>query len=141
MQLGTPQGGTAPKNIVQLPGMYNDAMQMLLDAHEYFFLFAKHDQTKMQNELRPIYTCEMSRITLRLSSVMAWLMVRRAVSSGRISEEEAAEKYTLGFRETCLINLGNMEPILPAPMCKLMADSLELYQRVLRLDELNRVAH
>jgi regulator of CtrA degradation len=76
----------------------------------------------------------MSRITLRLSSIMAWLMVQRAVFTGKIMAEDAASQYGLDFKEVCLVDNRMLHGVLPSYVCYLLDRSLELYERVYRLD-------
>ena len=133
----TEQLQTTPQtpNVVFMPGVFNETMQLLNEAHEYFYLFGKDDQERIDEHLKTLYSCEMSRITLRLSSVMAWLMVQRAVFSGKIDAREAAARYGLDFKEICRVDNRALHGVLPSYVCLLLDRSLELYERVLRLDD------
>ena len=122
------------KNVLFMPGLFNEAMQLLTDAHEYFAQFGEDDQLRLEAGLRSIYSCEMSRITLRLSSIMAWIMAQRAVFSGKIHLEDAVRHYGLDFREACLVDNRVLHGVLPSYVCYLLDRSLELYERVCRLD-------
>lgn len=121
-------------NVLFMPGVFNETMQLLADAHEYFCLFGDDDQKRIDTSLKTLYSCEMSRITLRLSSIMTWIMVQRAVFSGKIVAEEAAERYGLDFQEVCMVDNRMLHGVLPSYVCYLLDRSLELYERVLRLD-------
>ena len=121
-------------NVLFRPGVYNETMQLLTDAHEYFNLFGEDDQKRISPDLKSLYSCEMSRITLRLSSIMAWIMVQRAVFSGKIVPEDAAARYGLDFKDACLVDNRMLHGILPSYVCYLLDRSLELYERVYRLD-------
>src|SRR6185312_192012 len=121
-------------NVFLMPGIFNETMQLLTDAHEYFNVFGDDDQQRIESELKTLYSCEMSRITLRLSSIMAWLMVQRAVFTGKIRLEEAVERYGLDFKEVCTVDNRMLHGILPSYVCYLLDRSLELYERVMRLD-------
>jgi hypothetical protein len=123
------------RNVLFMPTVFNEAMQLLNDAHEYFFLFGDDDQSRIDAELRTLYTCEMSRITLRLSSIMSWTMVQRAVFTGKIEADEAAHRYGLDFQHICRVDNRVLHGVLPSYVCYLLDRSLELYERVLRLDE------
>jgi regulator of CtrA degradation len=125
-------GGTA--HIVFMPTVFNEAMQLLGDAHEYFGMFGKDDQERISPDLKTLYSCEMSRITLRLSSIMAWLMVQRSVLTGKIELEEAATRYGLDFKDICLVDNRMLHGVLPSYVCFLLDRTLELYERVQRLD-------
>jgi regulator of CtrA degradation len=134
MQIQTHTTGTAP-NVLFMPGLFNETMQLLKDAHEYFYLFGEDDQARINADLKTLYSCEMSRITLRLSSIMAWIMVQRAVFSGKIASEEAASRYGLDFRDICMVDNRMLRGVLPSYVCFLLDRSFELYERVMRLDE------
>ena len=125
---------TNAPNVLFMPGVYNETMQLLTDAHEYFHLFGDDDQQRISPELKTLYSCEMSRITLRLSSIMAWIMVQRAVFTGKIPTEEAASRYGLDFKDVCLVDNRMLHGVLPSYVCYLLDRSLELYERVYRLD-------
>lgn len=133
MQL-TPSKANIP-NVVFMPGLFNETMQLLKDAHEYFYLFGEDDQARINTELKPLYSCEMSRITLRLSSIMAWLMAQRAVISGKITRDSAAQHYALDFQDICAVDNRALHGVLPSYVCFLLDRTLELYERVMRLDE------
>jgi regulator of CtrA degradation len=138
----TPTGAaTQPQNVLFLPGIFNEAMQLLTEAHEYFYLFGEDDQSRINAELKTLYSCEMSRITLRLSSIMAWIMVQRAVFTGKIKAEEAARQYGLDFKDICLVDNRMLHGVLPSYVCFLLDRSLELYERVHRLDEQIKRVH
>ena len=132
--------GNAP-NVVFMPSIFNETMQLLTDAHEYFYLFGDDDQTRISADLKTLYSCEMSRITLRLSSIMAWIMVQRAVFSHKIEAEEAASRYGLDFKEVCMVDNRMLHGVLPSYVCYLLDRSLELYERVHRLDRQIRQVH
>lgn len=77
------------------------------------------------------------RITTRLGEIVAWIMARRAVHAGELSEIEArSEKYRLGSIETCLAD-DDAAYDLASPRLRRLSDrSLSLYRRVARLDSL-----
>ncbi len=128
-------------NVLFMPGVFNETMQLLTDAHEYFYLFGEDDQSRIDENLKTLYSCEMSRITLRLSSIMAWIMVQRAVFSGKILPEEAATRYGLDFQDVCMVDNRMLHGVLPSYVCYLLDRTLELYERVLRLDrQIDRIA-
>lgn len=123
-----------PQNIFFMPGVFKEAMTLLTDAREYFTVFGQEDQQRLQDQIRPVYLTEMSRITLRLSSVIAWIMAQRAVVAGQMQAEEACIHYALDFQDVCLIHDPAHKNTLPSYMCYLLDRTLELYQRVQRLD-------
>jgi regulator of CtrA degradation len=127
--------------VLFLPNVFEETMQLLNDAHEYFYLFGEDDQQRIANDLRTLYSCEMSRITLRLSSIMAWIMVQRAVFTGKIDATSAASSHGLDFQDACLVDNRMLHGVLPSYVCYLLDRSLELYERVQRLDEQQKQLH
>lgn len=122
--------------VVFLSLMFDETMQMLQDAHDYFSVYGPREQGNASPLERLVYSAEMSRITLRLSSVMAWLMGRRAEIAGQITREEALAQFRLSFNEICLKQLSEMHHVLPSYMCELLTRSFSLYRRAARLDDM-----
>ncbi len=121
------------QNVLFMPSVYNDAMTLLHEAQDYFTQFGTEDQHSMDRQMRSLYTGEMSRITLRLSCIMSWLLAQRSVVAGEIDKEQSAH-YGLEFKNICQINNEVLHGILPSYVCYLLDSTLELYERVLRLD-------
>lgn len=118
-----------------MPGLFNETITLLTEARDYFQSYGDLDQAEANEQIRAIYTSEMSRITLRLSTIMAWTMAQRAVISGKISQSEAAIHYPLGFQDVCRVDSSVLNDVLPNFVCELLSRSHELYERVARLDE------
>lgn len=116
--------------------MFSETMNLLEEAHAYFSLYGLRSLAGASPIEKMVYSAEMSRITLRLSSVMAWLLARRAECAGEISRVEAAEQFRLAFHDVCLEELPEMQCVLPQAMCSMIDRSLRLYRRAAHLDEL-----
>src|ERR1700758_3956017 len=82
---------------------YDEALDLIVEARNYMV------------HLRPVsrrlpgageslrLSCEALRVTSRLTQVMAWLMLQRAVQDGEISAYEAcAEENRLSGQSVCL---------------------------------------
>jgi len=121
------------QNILFMPSVYNDAMTLLCEAQEYFSEFGAEDQKKLDISTKSIYACEMSRITLRLSCVMSWILAQRGVVAGQIAIEESAH-YGLEFQNICRVDNKVLHGVLPPYVCYLLDSTFELYERVLRLN-------
>ncbi len=118
-----------------MPGVFNETMNLLTEARDYFAQYGDDDQSQINEYLRTIYASEMSRITLRLSTIMAWTMAQRAVLAGKLSQEEAATHHALSYSDVCLVDSSVLHGVLPSYVCHLLDRSHELYERVARLDE------
>ncbi len=125
----------ASPQIFFMPGVFNETMMLLTEARDYFAEYGDQDQMQVDEYTRSIYASEMSRITLRLSTIMAWTMVQRAVLAGKISQEEAAVHHGLAYQDVCRVDSSVLHGVLPDFVCHLLDRSHELYERVARLDE------
>lgn len=119
-----------------LPGVFNETLALLFDAHHYFQSRGSEEQATLTPRERPVYASEMTRVTMRLTSVMAWIMVRRAINAGRIEQEQAAQDYRLDGSEICLESATEALADMPYYLNYLSDRSRELYERVWRLDQL-----
>jgi len=90
----------------------------------------------VDREDRSDYANEMTRITMRLTSVMAWIMVRRAIHAGRIDEAKASTDYRLEAVDVCREHKPEVLSQMPGYMNHLSEKSLALFERVHRLDDL-----
>lgn len=118
------------------PGVFNETLALLFEAHTYFQERGIEEQAAMSPRHRMIYANEMTRVTMRLTSIMAWLMVRKAVFFGRMTEEEAESNYRLEARDECLeYDIGILD-VLPYYIGYLSERSHTLYERVTRLEEM-----
>ncbi len=121
-------------NCIFYPGVFNETLGLLFEAHNYFQEHSADEQTQLPPSSRLLYASEMTRVTMRLTSIMAWLMVRKAVLAGRISEEEAMEQYRLEAKDECLLyDLDGLEQ-LPYFIGYLAERSYSLFERVSRLE-------
>lgn len=136
------QQNTSDKNqLLFLPGVFNETLSLLFDAHHYFNTRGMEDQAVIEPSKRLFYASEMSRVTLRLTSVMAWIMVRRAVNAGRIDADKAEQDYRLGGGESCTVTHPEMMPAMPTYLNYLSERSLSLYERIQRLDNATYSIH
>lgn len=126
---------SAPETqLLFLPGVFNETLSLLFDAHHYFQSRGSEEQATIDPALRLDYSQEMTRVTMRLTSVMAWLMVRRAVYAGRIEEEKASDSYRLDGAEVCLENQTEILANMPYYLRHLSERSHNVYTRIHRLD-------
>ena len=114
-----------------LPNVFNETLALLFDAHHYFQTGRAPVAEAGSNAF---YASEMTRITMRLTSVMAWIMVRRAIHAGRLDEQKASRDYRLDGKELCRMQDAGVLTKLPNHMIYLSERSLSLYERVARLD-------
>lgn len=82
-----------------------------------------------------LYTTESMRLTTRLLDLASWLLIRRALKDGEITEAEAQQKRT----RVKLQSLGRPSHIrgfsdLPEGLQKLIEESFALHDRIVQLD-------
>jgi regulator of CtrA degradation len=123
---------------------YDEALDLIVETRNYMV-----HQRPVSRRLRGSgeslrLSCEALRVTSRLTQVMAWLMLQRAVQDGEISAHEAcAEENRLSGQSVCLDETSGEDNEIPAGLRSLLSRSLRLYQRISRLEEMvvSRVLH
>jgi regulator of CtrA degradation len=112
--------------------LYVEAMLLADEARGYFDAAGRADRDVLPPVLRVGFSCESLRVTTRLMHVIAWLLARRALASGEITEEQASAP------ERRLGHVPESDPdaveALPRPAQQIIVATEDLYARVLRLD-------
>lgn len=88
-----------------------------------------------------LYATESMRLTTRLLDLASWLLIRRALKEGEITDEEAAKKR----ERVKLQSLGRPQHIkgfdnLPSGLQALIGDSFALHDRIVQLDRAMTIA-
>ncbi len=113
-------------------GLYVEAMVLADEVRAYFDEQGRGDREGMSPLERVSLSCESIKVTTRLMHIIAWLLTRRAVQAGEISQEESINP------DRRLGEAADSEAIaldrLPIRARSLISASLDLYQRVARLD-------
>ncbi len=123
---------------------YDETLDLIVEARNYMVYMRPQNRSTgvPGQDLRA--SCEALRVTSRLTQVMAWLMLQRAVCDGEISASEACEEGNrLSGHSVCLDSAAANDDGLPPGLRSLLRRSLELYQRISRLEEMviSRVLH
>ncbi len=114
---------------------YDEALALVEEARNYVAYVEPRDRKQLGLEARLQVSCESFRITSRLTQVMAWLMLQRAVEAGEISQAMAVTPDNrLSAQDICLIERVRFLDELPKSLRSLMTRSLNLYLRVSRLE-------
>ena len=126
---------TATDSIAFLNGTYEEAMKLAAEAREYLAFQEPKDRVQLPPRARMVVSCESMRVTARLTQVIAWLLVQKAVQAGEMTREQASHSDNrLGGHAVCDLDGPVDEQPLPPRLSELMQQSLGLYQRVARLD-------
>jgi regulator of CtrA degradation len=135
---GTSQRDSA-SNIVETGALimrtYDEALALTREVRDYIATEAPADKAALDHDTQLVASCEEMRVTARMTQVMAWLMLQRAVNDGEIDREQAAQPDNrLGGQETCLAEPAVDPAYLPDRLADLMVRSHSLYERIQRLD-------
>ncbi len=125
----------ATQTVAYFDSTFGEALALTREARDYLAYQEKADLSELSPVGRMAASCESMRMTARMTQVIAWLLVQKAVHAGELTHEEAAEpKYRLAGQEIC----DDVEPLaaepLPERLAELLARSHQMYQRVARLD-------
>lgn len=116
---------------------WDETMALLLESRAYLM-----DGMRKDCRYDPVacglrMSGEMTRVTARLTQIMAWLLIQRAVHAGEVTPEEALrEEHRLGGHAVCLDDSFEGHRRIPPTLNRLMKRSRRLYVRVARLDDL-----
>jgi len=121
----------------QFKAVFREGMALVEAAAAYL----DGDGRKEARKLRPphslAYATESMRLTTRLMQLASWLLIRRAVSEGELTPEQAMEEQ----RKIKLPVTGADQPSrdlasLPERLRDLIEQSTKLQERVVRLDQM-----
>lgn len=114
---------------------YTQGMQLVEETSAYLDGPGREVARNLPRDVSLVYASESMRLTTRLMQVAAWLLVRKAVAEGEMSEEEAhSERYRLSTKEIARSTQIVGSTSLPTRMQDLIDQSQRLYERVTRLD-------
>jgi regulator of CtrA degradation len=125
----------AVQTVTYFDSTFDEALALTREARDYLAYQEKADLSKLSPVGRMAASCESMRMTARMTQVVAWLLVQKAVHAGDLTRDEAAQpKYRLGGHEIC----DDIEPLavepLPDRLTELLTRSHQMYRRVARLD-------
>lgn len=118
---------------------YGDAVDLLVEARNYVAFRKSSDSRDLDMEARLLVSQETLRITSRLTQVMAWLLSQRAVQHGEMTPEEAlSDAFAISGESVCADDRWTRDERLPEAVRSLLERSLNLYNRVRRLEDMQR---
>jgi regulator of CtrA degradation len=116
---------------------YDEAMDLMVEARNYLSYAERRERERASLMIGLRMSCEALRVTSRLTQVMAWLMMQRAVHEGEVSAEQAlGEEHRLSGGDVCLDETFAQDEELPNGLRSLMDRSHRLYVRIARLEEM-----
>jgi regulator of CtrA degradation len=128
----------------QFRNVFREGMALVEAAATYLDGEGRKEARKLRPPHSLAYATESMRLTTRLMQLASWLLIRRAVSEGELTPEQAVEEQ----RKIKLPVKGSEQPskemsALPPRLKELIEQSIKLQERVTRLDEMlgfNRVS-
>jgi regulator of CtrA degradation len=125
----------AAQSVAFFDNTFEEALELTREARDYIAYQERADLAKMSPVGRLVASSESMRMTARLTQVVAWLLVQKAVCIGEMTRDEAGDpKYRLGGQEVCTESEPPSREPMPERLVDLLERSYQLYQRVSRLD-------
>jgi regulator of CtrA degradation len=117
--------------------VFREGMALVEAAATYLDGDGRKEARKLKPPHSLAYATESMRLTTRLMQLASWLLIRRAVSEGELTPEQAVEEQ----RKIKLPVIGSEQPSrelghLPARLRELVEQSVKLQERVIRLDQM-----
>ena len=117
--------------------LFRDGMALVEETASYLDGTGRSESKKLERSAALVYATESMRLTTRLMQLASWLLIRRAVSEGELTPEQAIEEQ----RKIKLPASGSDQPVrdlgaLPPRLRELIERSIKLQARVIRLDRM-----
>ncbi len=114
---------------------FDEALALTREARDYLRDYGEDESLELTVEVAAHFSVETMRLTARLTNMMAWLLVQRAVHQGELTREEVREdSWRLGGADVCLQEAEIDMELLPPYLSDLLRRSERLYSRIARLD-------
>jgi regulator of CtrA degradation len=126
----------------QFKSVFREGMALVEDAASYLDGEGRSEARALKAPLSLAYATESMRLTTRLMQLASWLLIRRAVTEGELSPEQALEEQQKIKLPVKGSDRRSKEfEALPETLQRLIDESLKLQDRIIRLDQmLNRKA-
>ncbi len=117
--------------------VFREGMALVEETAAYLDGEGRSDAKALSPKASLAYATESMRLTTRLMQIASWLLIRRAVNDGELTPKQALEEKTkVKLKpEQALPSVEEFQ-LLPDRLKDLIAASLRLNRRILRLDEL-----
>lgn len=123
------------QQITYFDSTFDEVMILASEARDYLMHQKQADFEELTAVGRLVASCESMRLTARVTQVVAWLLVQKAVHAGEITREQAVgAEFRLAGQAVCEDVQPVLDEPLPERLAELLDSSLRLYQRVARLD-------
>lgn len=124
------------QDIIEFPSHFFDqAMSLMHEAQHYFDILSCDESIETDPKLWLQYTTEMSMITLRLSSIIAWVIARKQLLSGVV--DIPTEEQRIHLKGRFIGSMHNPESTkgLPPYLKYLLESSHSLFMQAINLED------
>lgn len=117
---------------------FDEALALTREARDYLRDYGEEESRELAVEVAAHFSVETMRLTSRLTNMMAWLLVQRAVHQGELTRDEFRndDSWRLGGAEICMQEPDVDPERLPPYLYDLLRRSERLYSRIARLDSM-----
>ena len=117
--------------------VFQGGMVLVEEAANYLEGAGRLEAKQLDSSLAYAYATESMRLTTRLMQIASWLLIRRAVSDGKMTAEQAMnEESQLKLKSATDLECTAEFEQLPATFRNLVLRSLKLFERVLCMDRI-----
>ena len=113
---------------------------LLQATHDYIKWQAPLDVKRMDSTQTFKVSSEAMRVTIRMTQIIGWLMLQKAILEGELSRDEVLSEECRVLRgQHCLENTLADDTTLPPRLRELLQESCDFYLQVTRLDKISRI--
>ncbi|MDI9637217.1 DUF1465 family protein [Kamptonema cortianum] len=128
--------------ITLIDSRIEEAHRLLSATHAYIKWQAPKDMNTMDPHITFILSSEAMRVTVRLTQIIAWLMLQKAILEEELTlEETLSESCRVMQGEECLDQSSEEDKEIPPRLRELLKESRIFYFSILRLDARAREQH
>jgi regulator of CtrA degradation len=122
-------------SITFIDSKINEAHRLLSATHDYVKWQAPKDMDTMDPHMTFLLSSEAMRVTVRLTQIIAWLMLQKAILEGELTlEDTLSESCRVMQGEECLNQSSEEDKEIPPRLRELLKESRIFYFSILRLD-------
>lgn len=126
------------KNTYFIDPIIKDANKLLQEIHRYIKWQAPLDIEHMSGNEKFKVSHEAMRVTVRISQIIGWLMLQKAILEGELFREDIlSDQFHILQGKSCLDRSSETDPSLPSRLRELLQESRGLYLRTMRLEEIS----
>lgn len=116
--------------------LYDEALALVRETRDYVASRGRDESRALPPAGGLAFSVETMRLTTRLTHIMAWLLMQRALAEGELSPAQIeGAQMRLGGVDVCL-GKPPLETDLPAALHDLLRRSERLFRRIQRLDDM-----